>query len=434
MIYNKNVYEPILKRKYSTFPAKDSTLDLDFINNRQRVAGLYGAALDGVTFTRSTTGTYFGADGTLQTAAINEPRFEYDPVLRRPLGLLIEESRANLIPRSTSIATWVKSPLIIISDNDSTGIDGALSATKITNYDGITSIVAIGFSVPASGTNDYYATVYAKQGNSAGFTLNVYYNSNQEDNVAFNFTTGYVSGAPYPGEYIFESVGNGWFRCGYRITRDASGTRTTILFRIWETIRNNGAIGNYLHVMAPQLEAGAFATSYIPTTAAAVTRGADVASMTGANFSSWWRNDEFSVFAEFVSNNTGTSRVLSFLGAGGDAADDIPIFVFPATGKLASTNLFSSGVNVGRVDCQTGYAAGTNTKAAVQYSLNQRTIFVNGDSGNSSSTSFTAPTITYLIIGSRNFGDYLNGYIRRVIYYPKRLPNNLLQYLSRRTA
>jgi hypothetical protein len=41
-----------------------------------------------------------------------------------------------------------------------------------------------------------------------------------------------------------------------------------------------------------QLEAGAFPTSYIPTTAATATRAADVASISGSNFSSWYRQDE----------------------------------------------------------------------------------------------------------------------------------------------
>jgi hypothetical protein len=43
-----------------------------------------------------------------------------------------------------------------------------------------------------------------------------------------------------------------------------------------------------VYAYGAQLEAGAFATSYIPTTTTSLTRNADVVSMTGTNFSDWY--------------------------------------------------------------------------------------------------------------------------------------------------
>lgn len=54
------------------------------------------------TFTRSTTATYFDANGVMQTAAINEPRFDHDPVTLEPLGLMVEEQRTNLVLNSAT--------------------------------------------------------------------------------------------------------------------------------------------------------------------------------------------------------------------------------------------------------------------------------------------------------------------------------------------
>ena len=58
------------------------TLDLNFMS----------APLDPrITFTRASTATYTDASGTIQTAAINAPRWDYDPVTHALRGLLIEE-------------------------------------------------------------------------------------------------------------------------------------------------------------------------------------------------------------------------------------------------------------------------------------------------------------------------------------------------------
>ena len=48
------------------------------------------------TFTRASTATFVGSDGLIQSAAINEARFDHDPVTLACKGLLIEEARTNL--------------------------------------------------------------------------------------------------------------------------------------------------------------------------------------------------------------------------------------------------------------------------------------------------------------------------------------------------
>ena len=103
--FDQSEYAIALKNAYRQFPAKGSTLDLDFINNRSRVAGVYGTALAAATTTRSTTSTYWDSAGVLQTAAINEPIFEYDPILRRPLGLRILGQSRNEYTNSATLST-----------------------------------------------------------------------------------------------------------------------------------------------------------------------------------------------------------------------------------------------------------------------------------------------------------------------------------------
>lgn len=89
-----------LKKQYRRFPAKNSSLDLDFINNRGRVAGVDGGAFDRITFSRGTTGTYFDAAGSLLSAALNTPRIEFDNVTQRSLGFLVEHGVTNILLNS----------------------------------------------------------------------------------------------------------------------------------------------------------------------------------------------------------------------------------------------------------------------------------------------------------------------------------------------
>lgn len=59
----------------------------------------------GFNFTRSTTATYIGSSGYLMTAAINEPRLDYDPDTLTPNGLLLEPTATNWLNWSESFAT-----------------------------------------------------------------------------------------------------------------------------------------------------------------------------------------------------------------------------------------------------------------------------------------------------------------------------------------
>ena len=69
------------------------TLDLNFARDKR---------LDSkITFTRNSVGTYVDANGLIQTAVNNIPRFDHDPVTGESLGLLIEESRTINHPQGT---------------------------------------------------------------------------------------------------------------------------------------------------------------------------------------------------------------------------------------------------------------------------------------------------------------------------------------------
>jgi hypothetical protein len=61
------------------------------------------------TFTRASTATFVGSDGLIQSAAINEPRFDHSTTAPNACrGLLIEESRTNLLFPSATLTTQTR--------------------------------------------------------------------------------------------------------------------------------------------------------------------------------------------------------------------------------------------------------------------------------------------------------------------------------------
>ena len=72
-----------------------ATLDLNFM--------FPGSMPPGVTFSRASTATYTDASGVIQTAAVNQPRWDYAGGSLR--GVLIEEARTNLLLNSATLST-----------------------------------------------------------------------------------------------------------------------------------------------------------------------------------------------------------------------------------------------------------------------------------------------------------------------------------------
>lgn len=227
-------------------------------------------------FARASSGTYFNASKVLVTATTNEPRFNYNPDTNRFEGLLLEPASTNLAfySEDASNAYWTKTAITVAS-NSGLAVNGTTTADTITAT-ATTAYISRAFTVVASDTNDYYPTVFVKAGTVSKVTLNVFYSSNTEDSVVFDLVAKTATGVPYTDEYILQDCGSGWFRIGFRITRDATNSRTTLNYRIWPNDRSLTANTNSVIVWGLQLEQRGTATSYIKTTTASANRSADV--------------------------------------------------------------------------------------------------------------------------------------------------------------
>jgi hypothetical protein len=178
-----------------------------------------------------------------------------------------------------------------------------------------------------------------------------------------------------------------------------------------------------LFLWGAQVEAGAFATSYIPTVASTVTRASDTPTITGANFASWYNASEGTIVvsADSFRGTAGTARTFQFDDGTADnnirAAGQSTLQVVDATvtqASLSPTPLIPFD--------------GTVFKFASAYKANDFASVTTG--AVATDTSGTVPTVTQLALGRGVGGTILNGHLRTLTYYPQRLADAQLQALS----
>ena len=359
-------------------------------------------------FTRASSATFVGSNGLIQSAAINAARFDHDPVTLESKGLLIEESRTNLLARSAEIgnAYWTNSNLSISSDGQ-TSPDGGLNAETITVSAGTPSIYR---AVTCTASTVYTLSFYIKIGTiipsdfkfavrddtnsvfiAENITPNVTPVTTEWRRVTYTFTTpvGCVTVRPYIVRYGYISAGT---------------------FFLW------GA----------QLEAGAFPTSYIPTTTASVIRSADVCSITGSAFSGFWNNNEGTVFAS--GDPRGSVSVATYLMANSGAnANQVAVYRNTTTNSYGVANSGSYTANI-----SASAANGSFNKIAGSYITNDARAAFNNVLGTPDTSVIVPTNLTRLNIGSSGTAnsEFTNGCIFAIRYFRKPLSNAKLQTLT----
>ena len=359
---------------------------------------LWGAQLE----QSSTVGEYIPTTSTINSA----PRFDHNPTTGESLGLLVEESRTNLslntvwaggVTPTSWTAQFAGAPSVTTSNLGNADGGVALSFTCSASRDYLIQTVAVAanttytFSVYVESTDQYpsaSANIIAIANGPSGSTI-----------------TGAV-GNPANKQRIFCSIavgataGNAQLRVGLGVGSNATGT--IVLSR-------------------PQLEAGAFPTSYIPTTTATVTRSADVASISGSNFSSWYRQDEGTVYGDYigVSNISGGTRRLVEIGISGNTNDRI-VVGYGAT-SLARLLVVVGGIS--QADLTPSVQQGLTVKLAAAFAANDFQLATNSSLSSVDSVG-SVPSVSALSLGADFPGaanTNLNGTIRRLCFWPKRL-------------
>jgi hypothetical protein len=416
-------------------------IGLGVTGNASGVVTLSKPQLEQVTY-QTTPGTY----NPTTASAYYGPRFDYDPVTLAPRGLLIEEARTNLLLYSQQFddVYWSFAGGTTVSANQTAAPDGTttadlLSETATTSAHFITTLNTV---VSYVSGQTYTHSLYVKKGpgatapnivqitlNSGAFGTSQYANINISTGVV-TFSTG--------GTASVVNAGSGWYRISWTATAVATTTQQGTTLVLCE---NNptasrapsyaGATTSNVYIYGAQLEAGAFATSYIPTVASTVTRNADNAFMMGANFSSWYNQAEGTFITDADTagiSSAGGGRIIT---AADSATETNAVASTVSQALLAGIFVASGGATQVNTTSATAVSINTPFKLASAYKLNDCAASFNGATPQTDVVATIPSNIDRMNIGNRGVADRpINGHIRAIAYYNTRLPNTQLQTLT----
>jgi hypothetical protein len=351
-------------------------------------------------YTPTTTQPITNYIPVLLTALSGTPRFDHNPVTGESLGLLIEEQRTNLLTYSEQFdnAVWQKQN-VTVAANTTVAPDGTLTADTLTPA----AANSFAYQVFSAAAATYTFSIWIKAASvGTSLELNLYTNTGASSVAAAVVTT--------TGSWQRVSV---------------TGTYASASASAWATIGGNASFstGETLYIWGAQLEAGAFATSYIPTVASQVTRAADAASMTGANFSSWYTQGPGTFYIDLNSIGTTNSK---FAG----------VFLY-SSDNSALHSVANSGNN-SAYTYTTGFAlqvflATTLTapaKLAYAYETNNFALASNGTLAGVDGLG-NLPILNKLLIGWNQVDNQgAVSTIKKIAYYPIRCTNTQLQALT----
>lgn len=223
------------------------------------------------TFTsRASTATYFDKNGVMKLAGVNIPRdntYEYIDDRLVPVGLMLEASATNRIPRAGEtmrISPWSVAGATMTFE---TGLDGGLTATKMTE-NAVSTVKELRqqLTIPMTVGAPCTLSVYAKPSGSDR-QLRIGFGSNGpitgSAQAVFNLATRTVASVDNV-TYNIQKLPDGWARYSITVVPTKAVSASfyfTLLVLGGAGYAGDGVSGCILY--GPQIESGSVATSYI---------------------------------------------------------------------------------------------------------------------------------------------------------------------------
>jgi hypothetical protein len=390
-----------------------------------------------VTFTRAlNTATRVNAFGLVDIVNADLPRFDYDPITLVCKGLLIEESRQNIVLYSQEFnnAYWFKNRASISLVDATVAPDGTTTADLLTE--------------DTTASNTHYLRREFTSVSGTTYTWSVFLNNETrryaslklgDDGLAFaaNLTrVDLLNGVIVTSNAQRASITalkDGWYRVDITMTAIASLPSAYAYVYL-----DNGTTNVYtgdgtsgIYIWGAQLEVGALTTSYIPTEASAVTRNADVATVTGTNFSDFFNPTEGTFAVEYVRSGLsltgGDGYIFNCAGSAGSLLNQISLRQRNDTRDgvfIQDNGAVQWNANIGLT------AANELRRAALAYKTSDFSMAYLGAAPITQSSG-SVPSATLLYVGSSAGTQQLNGHLRFLRYWPQRLTNAEVQAFSK---
>jgi hypothetical protein len=358
--------------------------------------------------------------------AFRGPRFDHDPLTLDCKGLLIEESRTNLVPRSERFDDLAWTPIRLVSQpasNTDISPSGQLTAEKL-----VPSLSVGDHRIDRASVSGlivgtvYTVSVFVKASGYTGFGINVS-SSPSPYGATFDLATGTVSGTQSGWKASIQPYPNDWYRCVATFTF-SSGTR--IYFAVGQTGTSFSYAGNEtsgILIYGAQAETGAFPTSYIPTITASAVRSADVCSITGGAFNEFYNPLDGTIVAATLALGFSTSNnaICSV-----DSGTTIIMRIFH---RSVQSNRLSSSVSSIQATPAANYnTANAEYKSALAANADGADFVINGTQIPDvfTGSSLSADSLKFSGISASTSNNIISSFR----YYKKRLSNAKLQALT----
>jgi hypothetical protein len=359
----------------------------------------------------------------------NIPRLDYTDASCP--SLLLEPQRTNLITHSEYLDGLLGVVNGSVSYNTTTSPEGLNNAALYTEDSSTNAHYIDSNSFTYTGGSNHIISVFAKyngrfltlQGTS--FIIGTSY-------ATFNLQTGEVEEESI-GTASIEDYGNGWYRCSLKVT--ASSTSTGLATLLLNDIATGGRSRSYtgdgssgLYYYGFQVEASSYATSYIPTYGASVTRVQDL-SVTASPSTSYFGQTEGTIFTEIKINaiTSGSySRVLNLKNSGGSNQ----IYFQQNDSRILGTVF--NGSNQFTQNTSSGFlSVGSTYKIAMAYKDGDYALYINGTQiGTSSASGLGTLDVDRVDLTTLSGNINLGNEIKQSLVFNTRLSNEELEALT----
>jgi hypothetical protein len=365
--------------------------------------------------------------GSTATTYIPTTNVKVESIDVESMGILVEEQRTNIVLQSQNFNT---SPNIIanatLTANATLAPDGTMTASKLVEDSVLSQFKRVQQSSIATITGAYTVSCFFKAAEVYVGYLQLLNTTNAY--VTFNLNEGRITSSIGTNPTI-EKYPNGWYRIS------VTNTFTNETPSVYIVLSNPSGSANYtgngvngMFVWGLQVEQGAFATSYIPTTTATVTRTPDIYSISGTNYSKWFNPLEGSIVVECENTGTKSNQFSTPFGLRATLpASDPTLEVFQNNGRFYYLVRIATGNDAVGIDVPLSSQVGRYIKYGHTYKADDFSYRINGTLY--TDTSGALPTgLIVAAIGSNN-ATYMNGRIKSIAYYPYRLSNQFLTSL-----